>query len=293
MNDFSFEAYLKKRYPEKTAESYLYSIERFQGENPGCENYTYQQVVDYFFTLKSKNLSCAYRIKILSAVKQYYEFLYKTNQRKDHPCKRFKIQDTRLKGVHFDELFSPEELEELMNQPERYAVLGVKNKVILSFLIYQAMTGEEITNLKLVDVDLDVGTIKIKPTPKLSGRTLELHRTQIMLLMRYINETRPLLLKDDTTKLVLTKNGSSETVDNIHSFIQGKQKLIPSKILNPRQIRQSVIANWLNLEKIPLADVQLMAGHKWPSSTEKYLRTNLAEQKRLINLYHPLEKMEF
>ena len=50
----------------------------------------------------------------------------------------------------------------------------------------------------------------------------------------------------------------------------------------------SVIANWLNDRKILLEDVQLMAGHKWPSSTERYKRADLEEQHRLINEFHPL-----
>jgi len=300
MKEFSFESYLKKRYSEKTTIGYLDSVERFISENKGNENYTHEQVVDYFYSLKHKNLTSSYRIKILTAIKHYYEFLYTTNQRKDHPCKRLKIQDTSLKGIHFDELFTPEELEALMQMPERYALIGIKNKIVLSLLIHQALTGEEITTLKLNDVDLDGGLIKIKPSAKLSGRTLEFHRTQFMLFMRYMNEVRPLLIKDETNKLLVTKNGTPETIDNIHAMLKGLQKFIPpndgsfgKKNLTPSHIRQSVIANWLNLDQIPLADVQLMAGHKWPSSTEKYIRNDLAEKKRLINLYHPLEKMDF
>ena len=68
--------------------------------------------------------------------------------------------------------------------------------------------------------------------------------------------------------------------------------LFPNKNLNPRQVRISVIANWLNIQKIPLSDVQLLAGHKWPSTTEKYLRTDLVEKRNLINRLHPLEQME-
>jgi len=64
--------------------------------------------------------------------------------------------------------------------------------------------------------------------------------------------------------------------------------LSPARSLNASTIRQSVIANWLNESKYPLGDVQLPAGHKYPSSTEKYLREDIENKRKLINAFHPL-----
>lgn len=54
-------------------------------------------------------------------------------------------------------------------------------------------------------------------------------------------------------------------------------------------IRQSVISNLLNEKKMPQEDVQLFAGHRWTSSTEKYRRKDINEQRVLINRWHPLK----
>jgi len=48
--------------------------------------------------------------------------------------------------------------------------------------------------------------------------------------------------------------------------------LFPNKKLNPQTIRQSVIANWLNVDKIPLEDVQLLSGQKW-MTLSKFITT--------------------
>jgi len=87
---------------------------------------------------------------------------------------------------------------------------------------------------------------------------------------------------------MITKLGKPESVDGIHSMLEPLKALFPQKKLHSKAIRMSVIANWLNERKIPLEDVQLMAGHKWPSSTERYHREDLEEQRRLINEFHPL-----
>ena len=58
------------------------------------------------------------------------------------------------------------------------------------------------------------------------------------------------------------------------------------KDISPMNIRSSVIHYWLNERKFPLEDVQIMAGHRYPSSTEKYLRTDVDEQRGAVTRLH-------
>lgn len=64
--------------------------------------------------------------------------------------------------------------------------------------------------------------------------------------------------------------------------------MFPDRSLSPKTIRDSVIALWLNDLKIPLEQVQLMAGHRWISSTERYVQTSIEEQRELLKMVHPL-----
>jgi len=58
------------------------------------------------------------------------------------------------------------------------------------------------------------------------------------------------------------------------------------KKLNPLNIRNSVISYWLNNMEIPLEHVQIMAGHKYPSSTEKYVRKDIKKQREVLTNLH-------
>jgi len=66
------------------------------------------------------------------------------------------------------------------------------------------------------------------------------------------------------------------------------QNFIPSKTINASTIRQSVIANWLSVDNKALANVQLLSGHRYPSSTLRYRREDPAEKRKLINQFHPM-----
>jgi integrase/recombinase XerD len=117
---------------------------------------------------------------------------------------------------------------------------------------------------------------------------LELVSRQMILFSSYINEVRPQMLRSKTDKLIITKLGKSITVDSIHAMIQPLKPLFTDKNLNPKSIRMSVICNWLNEDKKTLEKVQELAGHKWPGTTEKYIRVNSLEEVELINKHFPL-----
>lgn len=154
-------------------------------------------------------------------------------------------------------------------------------------LIYQGLTSDEIIRLTLKDIDIEKGTIYIKSSANLNKRTLELVPRQMILFYKYINETRLNMLRCQTDKFVLNKLGKPISVDGVHAVIQPLKVLFPDRSLNPQTIRMSVICNWLNEKKILLEQAQELAGHKWPGTTEKYIKANSLQQRELINRYFP------
>ena len=226
--------------------------------------------------------------RVIASIKKYYDYLVMVGQRSDHPCKRLTIKKANQQSVQVQDLFSSEELQLLLTRENRYQHLDTRNSVLLSLLIYQGLTSEELTRLEVKDVDMDNGTIYIKATTNQNRRTLELKTKQMLVFSKYINEVRPVIVKCSTDKLLLGKLGKPILVDSIHAIIEPLKALFPDKNLNPRSIRMSVICNWLNENKIPLERVQELAGHKWPSTTEKYIKANSEDEVALINRYFPI-----
>lgn len=208
--------------------------------------------------------------------------------RNEHPCKKLNIKNKQNQSMQVQDLFSSEELQLLLTRENRYQFLDSRNSVLLSLLIYQGLTSEELTELKVKDVDLDAGTVYVKASTNQNRRKLELLNKQMIVFSKYINEIRPELLRCNTDKLLLSKLGKPISVDGIHAIIEPLKPLFPDRNLNPRTIRMSVICNWLNEKKIQLEKVQELAGHKWPGTTEKYIKVDNLQQRELINMYFPI-----
>lgn len=291
-SELTFEQYLEKQgHTKQTIKSYVYEAGFFVQSNPKANTYVYKDILDYFATDGAQYKNTNYRSTILASIKRYYDYLVEIGVRNDHPCRRlFFKRGKRSKQVILNDLFTSEEMEQLMDREERYADLKLKNQVVISLLIYQALAPGEIAELKVSNIDLDAGTVFLKGNTKTSRRRLDLIPKQYRLFDRYLNEVRPKLKQKGlkTDAFVLGKLGTPITVDDINYLVETFKPLFTDRNLNAKTIRQSVIAGWLNQKNIPLEQAQLLAGHKWISTTAMYRQAPTDKQREMINKFHPL-----
>jgi len=283
----SLENYLNQKLSKGTAKRYKREIDRYIEAIEEPTRAGVKEVIGYIGSVRSQYKNPQTLLVILSSIKHYYQYLVETNQRKGHPCKYLKLKDKSSRDIQLQELFTTEELALLLERKERYSLLKYKNKVIISLLIYQGLTTGDITNLKLKNIDLDRAEITILSSAKQNSRTLRLKANQIMWFYKYLNEDRPKLLKVETEQLIISKLGTAETGEGVSYLIETLKPLFMDRNLNPKTIRQSVITNLLKSGH-DLRVVQVFAGHKTPSTTEKYKQSATEELKTEILKYHPL-----
>lgn len=98
MKQPTLQEYLRQNLSQKTAESYLYTINYFLKTNPKTNRYQYKNIVKYMETVSKKQANIQYRVRILSALKKYYDYLVMSGYRTDHPCKRLNIKKKKQSG---------------------------------------------------------------------------------------------------------------------------------------------------------------------------------------------------
>jgi site-specific recombinase XerD len=285
----SLKEFIGRHHSSKAARTYLYYIDAFLVAYPNAEKLEYKDIVDYIEQKKKQYDSYGTVNCILGAVKRYYDYLFHIGRRSDHPCERFYIKQAGRKGIQFQDLFSSQELHMLLNRENRFSDLELRNQVAISLLIYQGLTISELVNLKVQDIDLDQNTVYVKGAERGERRILPLESEQAKLIERYLIQSRANLNIMKVNGLLLTIRGDEISLSGIQGMLKPLRGMFPDRPLNAGTIRQSVIANWLNEKKLPLEDVQMLAGHRWPSSTEKYKRIDVTEQREMINRFHPLQ----
>ncbi|MFN3405815.1 MAG: tyrosine-type recombinase/integrase [Cytophagaceae bacterium] len=284
------EDYLQERYTEKTAEAYRREIEAYLQSFPKARTAVYQDITAYLGTLRKRYDNPATVNRILCSIKAYYDFLNYSGKRKDNPARSIYLRDKTSRDIQLQDLFTEKELESLLERKERFTLLTYRNRVLTSLLIYQALLPTELENLTVNEINLDQGTIYIKGTSKTNARELPLKPTQIMLLHQYINEIRHKLLKGSLDQsLLIGSRGEPMKAEDITKHVKRSfRNKFKGRNVNVTTIRQSVITNLLKAGN-DLRVVQVFAGHKYPSTTEKYKQTNVEALQMAINQHHPIQ----
>ena len=284
------EQYLKSHYSPDTARTYKREVEIYVSNYPAAETANYKDLTNYIGLLRNRYSKASTISRIVSSLKVYYDYLCSEGIRNDNPTKAIKLRDKQSRDIQLQDLFTTEELEILLNRKERYTNLDYRNKVLSSLLIYQALHPREMESLLIENINLDSGSIYIKSTYKTNSRTLQLKPNQILLFHQYINEIRPKLLQQTQSNVLLIGIRSGiMTGEDITKHIKRSFKgLYPNRKVNAQTIRQSVITNLLK-QGHDLSLVQNFAGHKYPSTTEKYKQSEIETLKAAVNKYHPLQ----
>jgi site-specific recombinase XerD len=278
-------------------------MENIEPETAGSTDIT--GYIKYLQTKGSQNKTNAHQIIIL---KHFFNWQISKGQREDNPAKHIKIRGSKTTILY--PLFTKQELENIYHTYEvpkeddarnnrnwftNYKLSRQRNKAVLSLMIYQGLCTDEINRLTIKDIKLKEGTIFISGTRKSIERILELKPHQIMELMEYQLTVRNELqkLKPVQTELYFLpvpsagkKTISSNDGINIWKRLSEEIRRNNKRYINFLQIRTSVITHWL--KQYNLRQVQYMAGHKYVSSTERYLVGQIEDLQADIDQYHPI-----
>lgn len=297
-----FKEYLKaKGYRPATVKAYSNDLQEFLewtiAEKLSLQAVQYKHLLELIGYIRRKGRSKRNANKLLRAVDLYYRHLIQEGKASENPANDLRVKGATRRIPH--DLLSAEDLQRLYNAyPDGTARLQ-RNKTILSLLINQAITAEELEKLEAQHIKLREGKIYIPEVSRSNSRTLNLEAHQIIELQEYMEKSRPeLLLKlknvkrwkvpDKIDQLFFGSEGNlrlhgtlGRIMIRLHNIFPQYRKLTASKI------RESVIAHWLKTKDVRIA--QYMAGHRYASSTERYQETNLEDLKELLAKHHPLE----
>lgn len=260
------------------------------------ERITYEQVLQFIAHERERGIKNQSIVRMLNSIRIYFDYLVDTGAASQNVIRRIRIKQAGRRAL--PQVMSSEQLERIYhdftNLPEwhhrtnRVRLVHQRDIAVLGLMIYQGLDSGQVVKVELTHLNLEEGKIYIPSGRKSNTRILQLQTLQVLPLKTYLDKTRPRLMEmlqdkePDINEYLFPVKKSSDMVSRIIRQL----KRIDPDVISSRQIRASVIMDWLKQHNI--RQVQYMAGHKSIRSTESYRLQDLTDLTRQLELFHPL-----
>ncbi len=229
-----------------------------------------QSYIVYMQTVGKSNATIS---RSVASIKAFYKYLVKNKVIEKNISEGLVAPKVEKKELS---ILTPREVECLLEQPNSSDLKGQRDKAMLEVLYATGIRVTELISIKVTDVNLHSGYIKVKKKNK--ERTIPIGNVALKCLSEYIENVRPLLIKtEEEETLFINANGQKMTRQGFWKILkQYKDQAKIDKELTPHTIRHSFAVHLLqNGAEVKM--VQEILGHTDVASTLMY--TQMADMK--------------
>lgn len=188
-----------------------------------------------------------------------------------------------------------EEMEQILARPDIGTLTGMRDRAILELIYSTGLRREEGANLDIYDVNLLERTVTIRRGKGGKGRILPVGKTAVEFLTRYMNETRPKMMKyldrevigTHATALFVSPGGDRFNRDSLGSMVSRYIRSVKPVVTQGCHAIRHAFATHMLRGGADIALVQRMLGHVQVSTTEIYTHVTPIDLKREHKKCHP------
>jgi integrase/recombinase XerC len=281
---------LEKNYAPQTVVAYQKDIEAFQlfltqeySDTEDVLNATYSQIRTWIVQLVDRAISNRTINRKISSLNSYYKFLLNIESIEANPLVKHKALKVDKK---VQVPFSETEVNSVLSSINTDTFEGLRDKLIVELFYSTGIRRIELVQLKLQDVDLSQGHIKVLGKRN-KERIIPLIPSVIETIESYLLERLKLESTIDPTIFFLTKKGAKVYEMLVYRIIKGYFDAISTKVKkSPHILRHSFATHLLN-NGADLNAVKELLGHSSLAATQVYTHNSVAELKKVYEKSHP------
>ncbi|MGB9715970.1 MAG: site-specific tyrosine recombinase XerD [Thermodesulfovibrionales bacterium] len=289
LNNFLTFLSVEKGLSRNTIESYSMDLKKFHNflllNKKDFVSFNRSDIVDFIETLRKEGYSISSICRFISSIKGFCKYLIIEDIIKEDPSENIhapKKWERIPKSLTVSEIKS---FLENNGDKDTERPVTVRNTVMLELLYSSGLRVSELVSLKLEDINLESGFIRVIGKGS-KERVVPINMRAIEKLRNYIKKERlEILKKRESPYLFITGRGRPMTRQRFWQAIktQGKKKGIE---LSPHTLRHSFATHLLE-GGADLRSVQKMLGHSDISTTQIYTKVTTDRLKKVYTKYHP------
>jgi len=245
---------------------------------------TREMITAYMRKQKESGLSAVSISRGLSATKMFHRFLVRERLANQDPTN---LLDTPKLWKRVPEVLSSLEIEGMIKVSQGRGWQDIRDHAILELLYASGMRVSELVELKLENVNTEVGFVRCLGKGR-KERIIPIGQKAQSAVIKYLERVRGSLVKSNITSAVfisrLGKKLSRQSVWKIIKRYAQKAKI--KKVIKPHTIRHSFATHLLE-HGADLRSVQEMLGHSDISTTQIYTHVDKERLRSIHKQFHP------
>ncbi len=289
VRDFENYLLLERGLSENTVLAYRKDVEKLQNyaeeSNKSCTDITYDDLNGFVAALYDIGLSARSQARIVSGVKQFFEFLVLENYLTRNPAE---LLDPPKIGRKLPEVLSIEEIDQLIAAIDLSKNEGHRNKAILETLYCCGLRVSELCDLKLSQLFINEGFMRVIGKGN-KERLVPLAASVLNELTFYYSSMRNNMEieRGHEDFVFLNRRGKQLTRIMIFTIVKDlAEKAGIRKNISPHTFRHSFATHLLE-GGANLRAIQDLLGHESILTTEIYTHVSTQAQREAILKYHP------
>ena len=158
----------------------------------------------------------------------------------------------------------------------------------MELMYSSALRPREVYCLKLTDIDFNTGLLFIEQSKGQKDRIVPVGKVALSWLSKYINEVRPLFIKNQNHDYVFIQQREGKPLNRytLYTAIQTTLVAFGLPAIKPYSIR-STAATALLQNGMSIEYISKLLGHSELRTTEIYLRVEIHTLEKIFNEKHP------
>lgn len=287
LNNFLIYLSVEKGLSRNTIESYSIDLRKFQeflsAGDKEFDSFSRVDIVDFIERLRTESYATSSICRFISSIKSLCKYLMIQNLIQEDPSETLqapKKWERLPKALSISDVRSFLELSSSPTKPTM-----IRDAVMLELLYSSGLRVSELVSLKLEDIHLDAGFLRVLGKGS-KERIVPVNTRAIEKLKAYMNRQRPEILKKRlSTYLFITGRGKPMTRQRFWQAIKTLGRRSGIK-LSPHTLRHSFATHLLE-GGADLRSVQKMLGHSDISTTQIYTKVTTERIKKVYTKHHP------
>jgi integrase/recombinase XerD len=273
---------------QNSLEAYRRDLERYAGylksRRKRVTSLDRAEVPRYLLALREAGLSPRSVARHLSAIRQFHRFLVREGHATEDPTSHL---ESPRPWRRLPTVLSSDEVDRLLAVREPKSPQEFRNRAMLEVLYASGLRVSELVGLRLADLDLAVGVIRVLGKGD-KERLVPLGDAAAQSLRAYLTHGRPRLEKLRASPyLFLGRHGRGLTRQMFWLLLKRYVRAAGiMKPVSPHTLRHSFATHLLE-RGADLRSVQLMLGHADIGTTQIYTHLSRAHLKAVYDKYHP------